>query len=85
MAYCQGDSGRLFGTHQTQPSRRRDQKRPLPMADGAVIERAHWASDLSGEEQPPFQGWFRPVTGSDGRVLYYAGIAEPIGWTDLAP
>lgn len=55
------------------------------MADGAVIERAHWASDLSGEEQPPFQGWFRPVTGSDGRVLYYAGIAEPIGWTDLAP
>lgn len=21
----------------------------------------HWASDLSGEEQPPFKGWFRQV------------------------
>lgn len=21
-------------------------------------KRAHWASDLSGEEQPPFEGWF---------------------------
>lgn len=27
------------------------------MADGEV-RRVHWASDLSGSEQPAFQGWF---------------------------
>jgi hypothetical protein len=29
----------------------------VKMADG-MIYRAHWACDLSGEEQPPFRGWF---------------------------
>lgn len=53
------------------------------MADGAVIERAHWACDLSGEDQPAFRGWFQPVVGSDGRVLHYAQIGEPVGWSEI--
>lgn len=43
------------------------------MPDGAII-RAHWAQDMSGEEQPPFRGWFRKV-GS-----FMAEIGEPILW-----
>ncbi|MEQ1644894.1 MAG: hypothetical protein ABL959_15705 [Pyrinomonadaceae bacterium] len=40
---------------------------------------AHWAQDLSGEEQPPFKGWFRKYEGSSG----FSQIAEPIGWRPL--
>lgn len=29
----------------------------VQLYDGTVTE-AHWACDLSGEEQPPFLGWF---------------------------
>lgn len=50
------------------------------MADGKVIDRAHWACDLSGEDQPPFRGWFCPVLRADGSVSYYAGLGEPVGW-----
>lgn len=50
------------------------------MADGSVIERAHWASDMSGEEQPPFRGWFKPIFRSDGSVSFYADIGEPAAW-----
>lgn len=53
------------------------------MADGSVIERAHWACDTSGEAQPPFRGLFKPVTGDDGRVLYYADIGEPVAWMPI--
>lgn len=54
------------------------------MADGTVYERAHWACDLSGEEQPAFRGWFRPYYNSDGRVGGYFGISEPVGWQPIA-
>ena len=30
----------------------------LMMKNGAVVYGAHWACDESGEEQPPFRGWF---------------------------
>jgi hypothetical protein len=30
---------------------------------GTEIVRAHFAQDLSGEEQPAFSGWFRAVSG----------------------
>jgi len=50
------------------------------MGDGSVVERAHWACDLSGEEQPPFRGWFTPVTDTNGRMSHYAQIDEPVGW-----
>ncbi len=41
---------------------------------------AHWAQDLSGEEQPPFSGWFinHPSGG-------YAGIPNPFCWRPLIP
>jgi len=42
--------------------------------DGTVHEDAHWTSDLSGEEQPAFQGWFIPCGG------HFAQIEEPVGW-----
>lgn len=32
------------------------------LRDGRVVDRAHWACDLSGEKQPPFRGWFVAVT-----------------------
>jgi hypothetical protein len=46
---------------------------------------AHWACDLSGEEQPPFKGWFRAVRDANGKVLMYAEIAggEPEFWRPL--
>lgn len=55
------------------------------MRDGTVHEDAHWASDLSGEDQPPFEGWFRPVKDSDGRTSYYAYIGEPVAWRPCPP
>lgn len=43
------------------------------MKDG-LIQIAHWAQDLSGEEQPPFQGWF--IKQGHG----YSQIDDPIAW-----
>lgn len=42
---------------------------------------AHWACDLSGEEQPPFEGWFTWV-GSD-RHGYYTEIPTPDFWRPI--
>ena len=42
---------------------------------GASTCLAHWASDLSGEEQPKFQGWFRRL-GDHFRKI----IPPPIAW-----
>jgi len=50
------------------------------MSDGIIHKDAHWASDLSGEEQPPFEGWFVPVKDQSGRILYYMEIREPVSW-----
>lgn len=44
------------------------------MSDGTIYKDAHWACDLSGDEQPPFKGWFIP--GGDG----FIGIPEPEAW-----
>lgn len=38
----------------------------------------HWAQDLSGEEQPPFKGWF--WRHADG----FAQLPTPTGWRPLA-
>lgn len=48
------------------------------LSDGTIYERAHWASNLSGEEQPPFEGWFVRA-GS-----YFAGIPDPVEWRPIA-
>lgn len=55
----------------------------VQMSDGTIHEDAHWASDLSGEEQPPFEGWFRPVKDSRGRTTSYTYIGEPVAWRPL--
>lgn len=41
------------------------------------IEIVHWASDLSGEEQPPFEGWFKKMDS------YYSQVPNPIAWRPL--
>lgn len=45
------------------------------MPDGTVHERCHWAEDLTGEDQPPFRGFFIP--GPDGG---FVGIGKPEKW-----
>lgn len=42
---------------------------------------AHYAQDLSGEEQPPFQGWFRWVGYRGGG--YAEAPSDPAGWTHI--
>lgn len=39
---------------------------------------AHYACDLSGEEQPPFRGWFRPAGGS-----FWEIDPPPVEWMPL--
>lgn len=51
----------------------------VKMRDGTIHQSAHWASDLSGEEQPPFQGWFIPNGVSND------GIEDPLGWMPIEP
>lgn len=31
----------------------------IVLTEKGVEERVHWAEDLTGEEQPPYQGWFK--------------------------
>jgi hypothetical protein len=45
------------------------------MPDGTVMV-VHWAEDLSGEEQPPFRGWFTD------RGRYYEQVDTPVGWRE---
>lgn len=40
--------------------------------DGREVE-AHYACDLSGENQPPFEGWF------ERRGTYFSAV-EPVAW-----
>lgn len=52
----------------------------------AAIVVAHWASDMSGEEQPPFEGWFRHNLGDRGHS--YGFVEAPKGflaWRPLWP
>ena len=50
------------------------------LADGTVHERAHWACDLSGSDQPPFMGWSIRPEGAN----YFREIPEPVGWLPIA-
>jgi hypothetical protein len=47
------------------------------MVDGTT-QTAHWAQDLSGEDCPPFKGWF--VKAGTGRNTYFRSIDTPNGW-----
>lgn len=48
----------------------------VKMKDGQIL-RAHWAEDMTGEEQPCFRGWFK--RGGDG----FIDIGNPIAWRPL--
>jgi len=48
------------------------------MTDEETIEVAHWASDLSGEEQPAFEGWFV----RSGKHSY-SQIKNPVSWREI--
>lgn len=45
-------------------------------AQGKIIERMHYAEDLSGECQPPFCGWFEQRSGMNFPV-------SPVEWQPL--
>ena len=47
--------------------------------DKEIVNDAHWASDLSGEEQPPFEGWF--VKAGEDRNVGVNGT--PIAWRKI--
>ena len=49
----------------------------VKLPDLTVVE-AHWASNLSGEEQPAFEGWFVRDGGCG-----YVGVPNPILWRPL--
>jgi len=42
----------------------------VQLPDGTELE-AHWACDLTGEEQPPFRGWFN---------RQYRQVPQPLLW-----
>lgn len=46
----------------------------IVLLPGGKTERAHYAEDLSGSEQPAFRGWFR----NEGS--YFAQLPEPVSW-----
>lgn len=54
-----------------------------PGAREPAIIVAHWACDLSGEEQPPFKGWFRATVGDGGRTYGFTEV--PKGWVAWRP
>jgi hypothetical protein len=54
----------------------------VKMRDGSV-KKAHWACNLSGEEQPAFQGWFATCYNKYGSVSYNYEIDTPIVWRPI--
>lgn len=40
----------------------------------------HFAEDLSGEEQPAFSGFFKPIMSDDGKRVLYFAAAMPVEW-----
>lgn len=54
--------------------------------NGPAILVAHWAQDLSGEEQPPYRGWFQANVGDGGKVHgYREAPAGFVAWRPLWP
>lgn len=49
------------------------------MKDGTVHPDAHFAQDLSGEDQPQFIGWFIPQSDAKG----FVAISEPLAWKPI--
>lgn len=55
----------------------------VKMRDGQVLT-AHWAQDLSGEDQPPFIGWFTAAKDSRGKTSRFREIETPIAWRPVS-
>jgi hypothetical protein len=56
----------------------------IETSDGKV-HRAHYACDLSGEEQPPFEGFFVAVVSDRGKTLYFKEVpGKPVRWRETA-
>jgi len=60
-------------------------KRGLPiehvrgkLASGEIVEDMHFAKDLTGEDQPPFSGWFVPFKNGKG----YQEVT-PVAWMPM--
>lgn len=51
----------------------------VKLGDGRVV-RAHYACDMSGEEQPPFRGWFESV--GEGSSRWFSGV-DPVAWRPI--
>lgn len=51
----------------------------LLLKDGSVCQDAHWAQDLSGEEQPAYSGWFY----RSSETLFDQVYPDPVGWRDV--
>ena len=54
----------------------------VKLKSGQVLE-AHFAQDLSGEEQPPFQGWFKQRSAKHPEYGFVQ-IDDPVGWREVA-
>lgn len=56
----------------------------LKMNTGAIYPRAHWAQNLSGEEQPAFAGWFVQINSLVRlRLSFRACNGDPVGWRPI--
>lgn len=44
---------------------------------------AHWAQDLSGEDQLPFKGWFIAVKNDQGKTVGFKEIDDLDGWRPI--
>jgi hypothetical protein len=54
----------------------------VKLESGEILD-AHFAQDLSGEEQPPFQGWFK-LRSKKHPEYGYVQIDCPIAWKPIA-
>jgi hypothetical protein len=50
----------------------------VKLTSGKILD-AHFAQDLSGEDQPPFKGWFTQRSKTHPEYGFVQ-IDEPVGW-----
>jgi hypothetical protein len=76
------DLARMFDWQPMKTAPRTTKHVQLLMKDGKVHPEAHFASDLSGEEQPAFEGWFIARIGETGKFLYFEDVGCPKAWRE---
>jgi len=78
------DLARTFDWQPMKTAPRTTKHVQLLMPDGKVHPEAHFASDLSGEEQPAFEGWFIARIGETGKFLCFEDVGNPKAWREKA-